>query len=134
MYYIKFKDNTWLTKPELPFANYYSDGNDLKYDNTNAMEFNNLLSAWLVSLILGNCHVTTKDTPLRYELDKKYLTNNGGVFRVTEVHENFKGYETVSDGKSGRYNRTTGGWDNGRTTGSRLTGDCLVYPPQEIKE
>lgn len=134
MYCIKFKDNTWLTKPDLPYANYYSEGKDLKYDNTNAMEFKNWVSAWLVSLILGNCHVVTKETPLRYHLGKSYVTNNGGVFLVTTVHENFKGYETISDGKSGRYNRTTGGWDNGRTTGTILTGDCLVYPPQEIKE
>lgn len=134
MYCIKFKDNTWLTKPDMPYSNYYSDGNDLKYDNTNAAEFKNWVSAWLVSLIIGNCHVTTKDTPLRYELGKKYLTNNGGVFHVTAVHEKTKGYESVSDGKRGRYNRSTGGWDNGRTTGSRRTGDCLVYPPKEIKE
>lgn len=133
MYYIKFKDNTWLTKPDLPYDNYYSGGYNLKYDNTNAMEFKNWISAWLISKLLGRCHVVTKATPLRYKLGKSYLTNNGGVFHVTALHEKVKGYETVSDGKRGRYNRTGESQDNGRTTGSKLTGDCLVYPPKEVK-
>lgn len=133
MYYIKFNDNTWLTKPDLPYANYYSDGCNLKYDNTCAFVFESKIVAYLVARLLGKCKVVTKETPLRYEVGKTYYTNNGGKFFVVKSHDTLKGYETISNEKGqGRYNRSTNGWDNGRTTGSKLTGDCLEYPPREV--
>lgn len=133
MYFIKFNDNTWLTKPDLPYANYYEKDINLKYENTLALPFSSKLKAKLVCLFLGNCKVVTKETPLRYELGKTYYTNSGGRFFVAETKNDIKGYETVcnEEGKH-RYNRSTGGWDNGRTTGSSITGDCLEYPPREV--
>lgn len=133
MYFIKFNDNTWLTKPSRPYANYYWGDKDLTYDNTCAMCFDSKLKAKAVSWLLGNCKVVSKETPLRYEVGKTYYTNNGSTFTVTGETINLKGYETVynADGKH-RYNRSTGGWDNGRSPGSNLTGDCLEYPPREV--
>jgi len=133
MYFIKFNNNTWLTKPSKPYANYYFGDSDLTYENTCALGFESKLKAKITAAILGGCKVVSKETPLRYKVGKTYYTNNGSTFTVVGEFTNLKGYETIyNEAGHHRYNRTTGGWDNGRTTGSKLTGDCLEYPPREV--
>jgi len=69
----------------------------------------------------------------RYKVGFIYKTKAGGNFYVVGEHVKHKGYETVYNqyGK-GRYNRSTPNTDNGRTTGSAWTENCLAYPPQVV--
>jgi|TARA_A100001391_G_scaffold205421_2_gene206079 hypothetical protein len=136
-YIIKFDDQTHLTKPDAElYGNFLSDHKYSQFDRSMAQQFSCELSAILVSKIVGG-KVVTLDTNERYKLGKTYFTIGGQEAEVVGVHEERKGYETVvvqlSNGRQGgRYNRTNGGWDNGRTTGSKWTKDCLRYPPEEV--
>jgi hypothetical protein len=128
MYQIKFEDQTWLTKPSnTPYGNYYKDHAN-KYCKRNAMVFKYKIHAILIYLLVRGHKVVARNTTLKYELGKTYKTLDGGSFTVAEVKEN-----TVCNSQGHhRYNRKDGGWDNGRTTGSNYTSDCLRYPPEEI--
>lgn len=66
----------------------------------------------------------------RFKVGFIYKTKGGDNFRVVGEHTKLKGYETVyNQCGSNRYNRSTQNSDNGRSTGSEWTDNCLVYPP-----
>lgn len=127
-YIIKFKDETYLTKPSAtPYSNYYKD-HATQYNRVEAFRFNSKLVAYIVKLLVGGSIVTTLETPLRYEVGKSYMTIGGDVFTVTEqvgdCIRNAEGYHC--------YNRLQeNDWDGGRMTGSPHTKDSLRYPPVE---
>lgn len=136
-YIIKFKDQTHLSKPEPKLlGNFLSDEKYSPFDRTLAIRFECEVEARHVAdIVHGN--VVTLETSERFELGKTYLTIKGEEALVTEEYDKLKGYETIAvrlpSGKDGgRYNRSTGGWCNGRTTGSKWTEDCLRYPPEEV--
>ena len=130
-YIIKFADQTHLTKPESRlYANYQSDEHYSPYDRTMAYRFNSFEEANVVANLVGGV-VTTLETTEKFEEGKTYLTIGGDEFFIDKV---------VGDcvrnveGKH-RYNRQDrDGWDNGRTTGSKWTKDCLRYPPEEVEK
>ncbi len=54
----------------------------------------------------------------KFEIGKKYEMQNGDVFTVIKRHGS-KGYESVEDENGcNRYDRSTGGKDYGRVTGT----------------
>lgn len=134
-YIIKFDDQTHLTKPEPSlYGNFLSDHKYSQFDRSMAQTFTNKLSALIVACIVGG-KVVTLETNLRFELGKTYLTIGGDEALIVDVHEQYTGCETVvvelpNGHQGGRYNRSDGGWDNGRTTGSKWTENCLRYPPR----
>ncbi len=66
----------------------------------------------------------------RFKVGFIYKTKSGGSFRVVGESTKYAGYETVHNQYGNyRYNRSTHNSDNGRTTGSGWTDNCLVYPP-----
>lgn len=138
-YIIKFEDQTFLTKPDRHLlGNYLSDHKYSQFDRSMAQTFTDELDAIVVAELVGG-EVTTLETNLRFELGKTYLTIGGEEAVVIDVREKYVGYETVvvelPDGhQGGRYNRSNGGWDNGRTTGSKWTENCLRYPPEEVSK
>lgn len=138
-YLIKFEDQTYLTKPDRHLiGNFLSSEMYSQFDRTTAYSFENKLDAEKVSSVVGGTIVTLETTE-RFEEGKTYLTIKGEEATILECFNNTVGYETVKvqlpSGKiGGRYNRSTGGWDNGRTTGSKWTEDCLRYPPEEVEK
>ena len=72
--------------------------------------------------------VDTLETTQLYEVGKTYLTIKGSHFTVVDDNGSCV---CDSEGRH-RYNRKDGGWDNGRTTGSKWTEDCLRYPPEDV--
>ena len=132
MFIIKFSDQTILSKPSpTPYGNYYDD-HASQWDRGIALKFKSRILAEIVALIVGG-KVVDNTKIYRYEIGKYYLTNDGSVFFVDKCKNKTKGYETVCNEEgSHRYNRTTFGGDNGRTTGSKYTGKCLRYPPEEV--
>ena len=128
-YIIKFEDQTYLTKPERHlYGNFLSDHHYSQFDRTTAYQFSCEVQALSVASIVGG-KVVTLETTDTYQVGKTYLTIKGEHFTVVGdtgscIH-NEKG--------SHRYNRKGGGWDNGRTTGSKWTENCLRYPPEEVK-
>ena len=68
-----------------------------------------------------------------YEVGYIYKTKSGSSFLVVGEYTHLKGYETVyNQYHKNRYNRTTHNTDNGRTTGSPWTENCLEYPPVKV--
>ncbi len=66
----------------------------------------------------------------RFKVGFIYKTKGGGSFRVVGESTKYVGYETVHNQYGNhRYNRSIHNSDNGRTTGSEWTDNCLVYPP-----
>lgn len=128
-YVIKFDDQTYLTKPErYLYGNFLSDQHYSQFDRSMALRFNDVVDAEIVSNIVGGS-VTTLETTELYEVGKTYLTIKGDKFTVVQD----KGTCVCDANGSHRYNRKDGGWDNGRTTGSKWTENCLRYPPEEVK-
>ena len=127
---IKFDDQTYLTKHDAnSYGNYWTD-HASQWDRTQAIRFKSKLKARIVLFLTGKKGlITTLETTLTYQVGKTYLTNDGGRFTVVED----KGVCVCNEKGNHRYNRKDGGWDNGRTTGSKWTKDCLRYPPEEVK-
>lgn len=127
-YIIKFADQTFLTKPErYLYGNFLSDKHYSQFDRGMAIRFNNLEEAEIVANIVSGV-VDTLETTLLYEVGKTYLTIKGDEFLVVAD----KGNCVCNEKGQHRYNRKDGGYDNGRTTGSKWTEDCLRYPPEEV--
>lgn len=127
MFIIKFPDQTFLTKPEaVLYANFLSNEHYSQFSRVDAIKFENENDANVVAKIVGG-KVQSYYTTQHYEVGKTYLTIGGDHFTVVTKTEN-----TVCDeiGRH-RYSRTYG-IDNGRTTGSKWTRDCLRYPPEMI--
>lgn len=128
IYIIKFADQTFLTKPERYLCgNFLSDHRYSQFDRSMAVRFTSLEDAETVANIVGGV-VNTLETTEIYEVGKTYLTIGGDEFTVVAD----KGTCVCDEKGHHRYNRKTGGWDNGRTTGSKWTENCLRYPPEEV--
>ena len=128
-YIIKFEDQTYLTKPQPHlYGNFLSDHHYSQFDRTMAYRFTDFDEASIVASIVGGV-INTLETTQLYEAGKTYLTIGGDYFTVTGE----SGSCVYDEKGSHRYNRKDGGWDNGRTTGSKWTKDCLRYPPEEVK-
>lgn len=84
-----------------------------------------MLKLWQILLVVL---LTLLETTELYEVGKTYLTIGGDEFTVVAD----KGTCVCNEHGSHRYNHKDGGWDNGRSTGSKWTENCLRYPPEEV--